>query len=362
MVGEIKMSVENKIFEVMNSIGVNQVIFQGPPGTSKTHGAKELIKSVIGDTATDKDLEKCKLTLKQYEMQEHLDSNRVYWDMVQFHPSYSYEDFVRGIAVGTEELTKMVTYNTVNKIFGDICKLAKKNKDNNKTFFLIIDEINRADVATVFGELIYALEYRNHDIATPYKVEGERNINVPDNLYIIGTMNTADKSVGTIDMAIRRRFLFVDILPNEKVIRNHFKEKTKNADKDKKWFNLCENTVTCFKILEEIITSSIKGTYKAKDFQIGHTYFLPDFSKAKEIEVAQNVIKYKLMYQVLPMLREYAEDRILEPKNIKIEKLSISNKESFITKLKEYLDGSDSKLEEIADELMKTGVLGKVTQ
>lgn len=350
------MSVENKIFEVMNSIGVNQVIFQGPPGTSKTHGAKELIKSVIGDTVTDEELKECKLTLERYESECLSDSNRVYWDMVQFHPSYSYEDFVRGIAVGTEELTKMVTYNTVNKIFGDICKLAKKNKDNNKTFFLIIDEINRADVATVFGELIYALEYRNHDIATPYKVEGERNINVPDNLYIIGTMNTADKSVGTIDMAIRRRFLFVDILPNEMVIRNHFKEKKGNEEEEKKWSKLCENTVTCFNVLEEIITSSIKGTYKAKDFQIGHTYFLPDFSKAKEIEAAQNVIKYKLMYQVLPMLREYAEDRILEPKNIEIKKLNISGKDAFLTQLKEYLNGSDSKLEEIADKLMKTDI------
>lgn len=226
------------------------------------------------------------------------------------------------------------------------------NNGNDKIFFLIIDEINRADVATVFGELIYALEYRNHDIATPYKVEktNERNIKVPDNLYIIGTMNTADKSVGTIDMAIRRRFLFVDLLPEEKIIIKHFEEK----NGDESWESLRDGTIKCFEALKEIVSSSIKGTYKAKDFQIGHTYFLPDFSKVKSAEDAKQVIQYKLMYQVLPMLREYTEDRILDSKNIAIEK-TIGDVVSLIADLKEYLEGSDKKVNEIAEKLINLG-------
>ena len=253
-------NIEN-IFKDMDTIGVKQVILQGPPGTSKTHGAKEIIVSVLKDKNKDieiESLDKYKLTEKHYTDNEVKED--VYWDIVQFHPSYSYEDFVRGISVSTipndekgvndNTNSSSIKYDTVNKIFGQICELA--GKYDGKTFFLIIDEINRADVATVFGELIYALEYRGvpNKIATPYSVKGERDIYVPDNLYIIGTMNTADKSVGTIDMAIRRRFLFVDMLPDEKVIEKSFHNLDKKA-LDIKWKDLAEKTVRCFNRLKK---------------------------------------------------------------------------------------------------------------
>ena len=101
---------------------------------------------------------------------------------------------------------------------GNIAELAKKHKKTK--FFLIIDEINRANLATVFGELIYGLEYRTEPVATPYSVNNNNRISMPDNLYIIGTMNTADKSIGGIDYAIRRRFLFFEQLPDVKVIKH----------------------------------------------------------------------------------------------------------------------------------------------
>lgn len=155
--------------------------------------------------------------------------------MVQLHPSYGYEDFVRGITIKTKD--EQIQYETVNKIFGKMCKIADDSKANGKAkkYFLLIDEINRADVATVFGELIYALEYRDEAIETPYEVEQlskekssmvkSSKITVPDNLYIIGTMNTADKSVGNIDYAIRRRFIFFDLLPNENEIKSKKRKK-----------------------------------------------------------------------------------------------------------------------------------------
>ena len=90
---------------------------------------------------------------------------------------------------------------------------------------MIIDEINRANLATVFGELIYGLEYRTEPVATPYSVNNNNRISMPDNLYIIGTMNTADKSIGGIDYAIRRRFLFFEQLPDVKVIKTYKSEK-----------------------------------------------------------------------------------------------------------------------------------------
>lgn len=143
--------------------------------------------------------------------------------MVQLHPSYGYEDFVRGITIKTKD--EQIQYETVNKIFGKMCKIAGDNDNKDKKYFLLIDEINRADVATVFGELIYALEYRNEAIETPYEVGKSSKITVPDNLYIIGTMNTADKSVGNIDYAIRRRFIFFDLLPDENVIKSKKRKK-----------------------------------------------------------------------------------------------------------------------------------------
>lgn len=145
--------------------------------------------------------------------------------MVQLHPSYGYENFVRDITIKTKD--EQIQYETVNKIFGKMCKIAGDSKANGKAkkYFLLIDEINRADVATVFGELIYALEYRNEAIETPYEVGKSSKITVPDNLYIIGTMNTADKSVGNIDYAIRRRFIFFDLLPDENVIKSKKRKK-----------------------------------------------------------------------------------------------------------------------------------------
>lgn len=131
----------------------------------------------------------------------------VAWDIVQFHPSYGYEDFIRGIKVSTKPGSDTILYETVNKVLGNIAELAKKHKKTK--FFLIIDEINRANLATVFGELIYGLEYRTEPVATPYSVNNNNRISMPDNLYIIGTMNTADKSIGGIDYAIRRRFHFL---------------------------------------------------------------------------------------------------------------------------------------------------------
>lgn len=104
-----------------------------------------------------------------------------------------------------------ISYDTANKILGKMATKAALPRYQNTKFFLIIDEINRANLATVFGELIYGLEYRNKGVATPYTVGSSNKVLLPNNLYIIGTMNTADKSIGRIDYAIRRRFLFFHV-------------------------------------------------------------------------------------------------------------------------------------------------------
>ncbi|MFZ0599020.1 MAG: AAA family ATPase, partial [Flavobacterium sp.] len=175
-----------------------QIILQGPPGTGKTFTAKKIAEQLLG-------------TL-----------NPLQYRIIQFHPSYSYEDFVRGIntnVIQTQTGSQLV-YETKNKVFAEIARLAYESKaqGNDKKFVLIIDEINRANLASVLGELIYGLEYRNKTINSMYDINNDFSIIIPDNLYLIGTMNTADRSVGHIDYAIRRRFAFIDILPNPDVI------------------------------------------------------------------------------------------------------------------------------------------------
>lgn len=295
---------------IMDTLGVHQMILQGPPGTSKTYNAKKIIAEGIIklnkveefvdskgkelDLKKDDDLQKLldsKENIKKFLNEYQINSKgEGYWDMVQLHPSYGYEDFVRGITIKTEN--QQIQYETVNKIFGKMCDIAG-NDDEGKKYFLLIDEINRADVATVFGELIYALEYRNEAIETPYEVEQSSKITVPDNLYIIGTMNTADKSVGNIDYAIRRRFIFFDLLPDENVIEN-------------------DDAKAVFLGVKEFIKTSINTQYRANDFLIGHTYFLlPEKKKTNP----ENLIEYRMEYQVLPILREYYIDGIIRLSN-----------------------------------------------
>jgi 5-methylcytosine-specific restriction protein B len=216
------------------------------------------------------------------------------FQIIQFHPAYSYEDFVRGIIAETTE-SGNVTYQVENKILADFAQKAKDNPNGN--YVLIIDEINRANLPSVLGELIYALEYRNEPVTSLYKYENERKIILPKNLYIIGTMNTADRSVGHIDYAIRRRFAFVDILPDENVIQHETAKKLFNSIKD------------LFSV------DFLSPDFKAKDVMIGHSYFL-----VKD----DNEMKIKLEYEIKPILREYLKDGIfLEPASEIIEALNV---------------------------------------
>ena len=161
----------------------NQVIFQGPPGTGKTYVAQELAKHLAGKEG--------RVTL------------------VQFHPSYAYEDFVHGYRPkGTDG--EQVAFELRA---GPLLRIAKDAQaDLDGKYYLIIDEINRGNIAKVFGELYFLLEYRNRKMKLQYS---DTLFSLPDNLYIIGTMNTADRSIALVDLALRRRFYFVEFHPNE---------------------------------------------------------------------------------------------------------------------------------------------------
>lgn len=237
--------------------------------------------------------------------------------LIQFHPSYTYEDFVRGIVVETNE-DGQTEYRVVNKLLADFAQKALDNKSSN--YVLIIDEINRANLPSVLGELIYALEYRFDpenpaatSVESMYALKEEegletaesRVLRLPKNLYLIGTMNTADRSVGHIDYAIRRRFAFVDVLPTKEPITN-------------------ANAQTLFEMVSKLFVSnyheivsagevprqaeSLMADFRPEEVWIGHSYFLNSKdSKGEEAE-----IKMKMKYEVLPLLKEYVKDGILK--------------------------------------------------
>jgi 5-methylcytosine-specific restriction protein B len=164
-----------------------QLIFYGPPGTGKTYLAKALARHLTEDGAVK---------------------------LVQFHPSYTYEDFFEGFRPHGEDGGRLSFALTP----GPFRLFAEAAKDNPTTpYILIIDEINRANLAKVFGELYFLLEYRDEAISLQYSPKEE--FTLPPNLFVIGTMNTADRSIARIDTAMRRRFAFVELDPRKPPIQ-----------------------------------------------------------------------------------------------------------------------------------------------
>lgn len=239
------------------------------------------------------------------------------YKFIQFHPAYSYEDFVRGI---TAKITasSLVEYKVENKILAEFAQRALDNPSAN--YVLIIDEINRANLPAVLGELIYALEYRYdpknpdgttvdsmYSIADPdglsESYEEGKKLKLPTNLFIIGTMNTADRSVGHIDYAIRRRFAFIDVLPTTEPLKSF--------------------ALPSFKMVSSLFVKNFdsidwnkpkpeRSIYLASDFRpedvwIGHSYFITE----KDGKEGEDELKIKLEYEIQPILKEFLKDGIL---------------------------------------------------
>ena len=364
----------------------HQIILQGPPGTGKTREAKRIAKQLLGLNDNDS-----------------LEGNEQF-KLIQFHPSYSYEDFVRGIVAQPNETGGGIVYTAENKVlakfaekalkafqepikwenFRDFLEKEKKegrevyfdegkelkynfiqnnelrylsgrnhnlagipieefcqrNLDDKfdsfyknyhkwgwkfitdyftkwandfkrkKSYFLVIDEINRANLSTVLGELIYALEYRGESVESMYAIDDDNSFTLPPNLYIIGTMNTADRSVGHIDYAIRRRFAFVSVLPKE-LERNFDKNLFKAVSKlfIENYDEYINNTDTELKRAK-----TLSPEFKPEDVWLGQSYFIQKkYSDGKDVPMS---IRWE--YEIKPILLEYIKDGILID-NIRIE-------------------------------------------
>lgn len=168
----------------------------------------------------------------------------------------------------------------------DIVKVELQN------YVMVIDEINRSNLSSVLGELIYALEYRGQPVDGMYSVNENKALILPPNLYIIGTMNTADRSVGHIDYAIRRRFAFVDVMPKDL--------SSEIGDKFHK---------TLFNTIDSLFTTNLSAEFEKKDVQLGHSYFIDKSENGGSMNI-------RLEYEIKPILLEYVKDGILIGDNI----------------------------------------------
>jgi len=354
-----------------------QIILQGPPGTGKTREAKRIAKALLGLGENDS-----------------LEGNEQF-KLIQFHPSYSYEDFVRGIVAKPNEEGDGIIYTAENKVLAEFAEkalkafqepikwenfrdfLEKEKKEgrevyfdegkelkynfiqNNelrylsrgnhnlagipieefcqrnlddkfdsfyknyhkwgwkfitdyfikwandfkrkKSYFLVIDEINRANLSAVLGELIYALEYRGEAVQSMYAIDGENNLILPPNLYIIGTMNTADRSVGHIDYAIRRRFAFVNILPKD--LTNELGDQFERA---------------LFTKVTKLFNTNLSPEFKKEEVQLGHSYFI----------TKNTPIGIRWEYEIKPILLEYVKDGILVGEGIETTINNLINNEN----------------------------------
>lgn len=243
------------------------IILQGAPGVGKTFVAKRIAFSMMGV----KDVERVM--------------------MVQFHQSYSYEDFIMGFRPSTDgfELKRGAFYN--------FCKKAEIDGDND--YFFIIDEINRGNLSKIFGELFMLIENDKRGVSLQLLYSDEK-FSVPKNIYIIGMMNTADRSLAMLDYALRRRFAFFEIKPG--FTTDGFREYRMSLENEK-----FDKLIACVESLNNVISNDES---LGDGFCIGHSYFCNLLPDTINDQVLSGIVEYEL----IPLLKEYWFD---EPTKVK---------------------------------------------
>ena len=236
----------------------SQIILGGPPGTGKTFAAQKIAEFFAED-------------------EEHI-------KLVQFHPSYGYEDFVEG-------LRPVALPNggfEFKRVAGVIPTLSNLIENDGETRVLIIDEMNRANIARVFGELMFLLEYRDKSIQL---MIDNRNFSLPSNLIIIGTMNTVDRSARSLDIAMRRRFRFFQLSPDVEFLTKIY------SSPDSSFINdLGPELFSGFEKLNETLRNDLD-----RHHTIGHSFFI-------EKHLTKEKLKNVWVQEIFPLIEEYFFD------------------------------------------------------
>ena len=276
---KVSTTVVSKIMEVADILNISveevqklldgvagkkrQMILMGPPGTGKTFVAQQIAPLLVDDPA-------------------HI-------RLVQFHPSYGYEDFIEGLRPVPGELGGF----EFTRVPGALVELAEAISGNDTTEgdgatrVLIIDEINRANISKVFGELMFLLEYRDQSMKL---MLDDREFRLPDNLIIIGTMNTADRSIRTLDVAMRRRFRFFELPSRSDVVERHY-AKPSNSNQ------LGAELIAGFEKLNAKLVEDID-----RHHTIGHSYVLHRVMNAATLREVWD-------QEIFPLIEDYFFDR-----------------------------------------------------
>lgn len=287
---DTKKDIDNTIYLPKN------IILYGPPGTGKTFNTMAYAVAIIEKknfnevkVEADDDYSKVKDRYENYKTTGLI-------DFVTFHQSYGYEEFVQGIKPVTKNGS--ISYEVQDGIFKKFCDNAKKDK--NSSYVFIIDEINRGNISKIFGELITLIEDTKREgadeemkVTLPYiDKEGQPvSFSVPQNVYIIGTMNTADRSIAAMDTALRRRFQFEEMMPKAELLEGiQIIDQSGNDTK-----------INVQSILETI-NRRIEALYD-REHTIGHAYFMP-LRESGTLEKLADIFKTK----IIPLLQEYFYD------------------------------------------------------
>ena len=256
-------------------IPLNQILF-GPPGTGKTYNTVNMALDIVCPLAGGLKWETKSREEARIKYQKMLKGGRIVF--VTFHQSMSYEDFIEGIKPEPTEDGK-ITYEVKDGIFKKLCEKAKDNNTQiTQNYVMIIDEINRGNVANIFGELISLIE-DDKRLGASEELHAElpyshTTFSVPKNVYIIGTMNTADRSVEALDSALRRRFTFKEMMPKAELVPEE------------------HNVRNIFEIINQRIE-----VLKDREHQIGHSYFMGVNS--------EEGLKAVIYDKIIPLLQEY---------------------------------------------------------
>ena len=256
--------------ELLEKLSPNLILY-GPPGTGKTYTAQRIVE-----------LAEYNLTKNFRSFSKIQEEGRA--ELITFHQAFSYEEFVEGIRPDTDnnqDRSGGITYKVEDGILKRIAGRARASQPKPDKFFLIIDEINRGNIARIFGELITLLEKDKREMIKCTLPYSQKTFTLPENLYLIGTMNTADRSIAILDTALRRRFVFKELEPDPEV------------------FNIEEPEIGDLIDLKELLIAVNKKitTQMDRDHRIGHSYFLdivglPNFRQV-------------WYYQIIPLLMEY---------------------------------------------------------
>lgn len=250
-----------------------QVILYGPPGTGKTYWAERAARDLAASSVYGQPFEA--LTPEQ-----QANITRCYVRMCAFHPSYGYEDFLQGYR--PDLVNDQLAFVRRDGIFKQLCDEARQEPQHK--FYLIVDEINRGDVPRIFGELLTVLEKDKRDKPVMLSLD-ETPFTVPANVYLIGTMNTADRSIALLDTALRRRFGFIELMPDYDVLGTS----TVSGVPLGPWLRGLNQ-----RVLEHVGRD-------ARNLQIGHAYLLHDGQPIASFSKFMRVLEE----DIVPLLQEY---------------------------------------------------------